>query len=167
MNEKIFKIIKFFVIGLVLIIVAILGYMVGGGIKYYLDIRKSDKAVERFQGSLEDPYKNDTYGGKTPEETWGMFLDALKKGDIDSASKYFAVNKQKDILERLQESIKLKRLDSAIEKFSKELIKEKDFILGEKAYYYIPIKNSAGEVEAYSIVFYLNPYTKTWKIVSL
>ena len=33
--------------------------------------------------------KNDKYGGKTPEETYFMYLDALKKGDISLASKYY------------------------------------------------------------------------------
>ncbi|MCR4275170.1 MAG: hypothetical protein NUV83_00225 [Candidatus Wolfebacteria bacterium] len=33
--------------------------------------------------------KNDKYGGKTPEETYFMYLDALKKGDILLASKYY------------------------------------------------------------------------------
>jgi len=33
--------------------------------------------------------KNDKYGGKTPEETYFMYLDALKKSDIALASKYY------------------------------------------------------------------------------
>ncbi len=33
--------------------------------------------------------KNDKYGGKTPQETYFMYLDALKKGDISLASKYY------------------------------------------------------------------------------
>jgi len=89
------------------------------------------------------------------------------KGDIDLASKYFAVDEQKNILERIQESIKLQRFDSAIEKFSRELIREKDYLQGDKAYYYIPIKNQSGELEAYSVVFYLNPHTRIWKIINL
>ncbi len=101
------------------------------------------------------------------EETWQMFLDALRKEDIDLASKYFAVEKQGEMKNRLQESIKLNRLELAIEKFSGKLKKENNYLQGEKAYYYIPIENSLGEVEAYSVVFYLNPYTKVWKILVL
>src|SRR3989338_1604135 len=112
--------VKIFFIVFVFILIAVVSYIAGILVKYRLDTRKADKSVERFHGSLEEPYKNDTYGGKTPEETWAMFLDALKKGDIDLASKYFAVDEQKNILERIQESIKLQRFDSAIEKFSRE-----------------------------------------------
>ena len=43
------------------------------------------------QNKYEAAMKADTYGGKTPEETLGMFIDALKKGDIELASKYFVL----------------------------------------------------------------------------
>ena len=46
-----------------------------------------EKKTEEFQMALSKPYREDTYGGKTPEETWGLFLDALKKGDVELASK--------------------------------------------------------------------------------
>lgn len=45
---------------------------------------------------LEKPYKTDKIGGKTPEETFDMFISALKKSDIDLASKYFVIQKQGD-----------------------------------------------------------------------
>jgi len=49
---------------------------------------------EKIQEEFERPYREDKYGGKTPEETFDMFLDALRKGDIDLASKYFVLDKQ-------------------------------------------------------------------------
>jgi hypothetical protein len=42
----------------------------------------------------EQRYKEDKFGGKTPEETYEMFLDALRKKDIELASKYFVLDKQ-------------------------------------------------------------------------
>src|SRR3989344_9151310 len=88
------KIIKIIIIAIVFLLIAVAGYIAGNLTKYGLDVRKADKTVERFQGALEEPYKNDTYGGKTPEETWAMYIDALKKGDIDLAIKYYAVGDQ-------------------------------------------------------------------------
>ena len=41
-------------------------------------------------------YAADTYGGETPEKTYGMFLQALKMEDIDLASKYFILDKQEE-----------------------------------------------------------------------
>lgn len=46
-----------------------------------------------------DAEKADTYGGETPEETWALFLDALKKQDFELASKYFVTDKQADYLD--------------------------------------------------------------------
>ena len=85
------KIIKIFIAVVIFSVLAFFGYIVGGVVKYNIDIRKADKAVERFQGSLEQPYKEDVYGGKTPEETLQMFIEALKKEDIELASKYFSL----------------------------------------------------------------------------
>jgi len=41
-------------------------------------------------------YAADAYGGTIPEETYRLFLDALKKQDIDLASKYFILEKQEE-----------------------------------------------------------------------
>ena len=38
--------------------------------------------------ALEKLYVDDTMGGKTPEETLALFLDAVKKEDFDLASQY-------------------------------------------------------------------------------
>jgi len=52
-----------------------------------LDKKIQEKAKE---------YAADTYGGETPEETYEMFLQALKMEDIDLASKYFILDKQEE-----------------------------------------------------------------------
>lgn len=51
---------------------------------------KERRQIEETQ----KPYKNDKYGGSTPEETFDLFVAALKKEDINLASKYFIVSKQ-------------------------------------------------------------------------
>lgn len=50
--------------------------------------------AQRLQNQWEKPYREDKYGGKTPEETYDMFLDALRKGDTTLASKYFTIGDQ-------------------------------------------------------------------------
>ncbi|MDP3991334.1 MAG: hypothetical protein Q8P66_00240, partial [Candidatus Colwellbacteria bacterium] len=47
-----------------------------------------DRAIAHQQ-QFEEAMKNDTYGGKTPEETLQLFIDALRKDDIELAYKYF------------------------------------------------------------------------------
>lgn len=49
----------------------------------------------------EELLKADTWGGETPEETFAMFLNALRAGDLDLASKYFVIEKQGEWRESL------------------------------------------------------------------
>jgi len=51
---------------------------------------------QRAYDKVEEPYYTDTYGGATPEETYDLFIDALKAGDVELASKYFVLYKQDD-----------------------------------------------------------------------
>ena len=52
------------------------------------NLQKYTSGMEAFEAAM----RADTWGGKTPEETLAMFVDALKKGDIDLASKYFMLD---------------------------------------------------------------------------
>lgn len=56
--------------------------------EYQQKVEKAEKAMTDFETAM----RNDTYGGKTPEETLTMFIDALKKGDVELASKYFMLD---------------------------------------------------------------------------
>ena len=55
-------------------------------------------ALKREQ---EENYRRamaDTYGGKTPQETLRMYIDAVEKGDYELASKYFIEkNREKEL----------------------------------------------------------------------
>ncbi len=55
----------------------------------------------------EEKYKNDTFGGKTPLETYQMFLEALKKEDIELAVKYFPIDLQEKYLNLFKEIKKM------------------------------------------------------------
>ena len=46
--------------------------------------------------------KNDQYGGKTPQETVELFVQAVEQGDLETASKYYFF--QDDMLKTLQNS---------------------------------------------------------------
>jgi hypothetical protein len=61
------------------------------------------RAARALQNQLEKLYRNDKYGGKTPEETFDMFIAALEKGDVELASKYFVLEKQESWLKTLRE----------------------------------------------------------------
>src|SRR3990167_10004055 len=77
----------------VLLLVAF-GSAVIFGIGYWRYYGSPDyKELKRLE-ELRDKYMADTYGGSTPEETLQLFIDALKKGDTELASKYFVLDKQ-------------------------------------------------------------------------
>ncbi len=61
------------------------------------------KIIQKRIEQQEQKYIDDTYGGKTPEETYSMFLEALKRKDIELASRYFVLEKQKEYAKALNE----------------------------------------------------------------
>lgn len=86
---------KFAVVFLAIIVVFGGGLFVWG--RYFSpeakSLRETEKSYQKYldwEKEFERLMREDTYGGKTPEETLTMFVDALKKGDVELASKYFA-----------------------------------------------------------------------------
>ncbi|NOY35626.1 MAG: hypothetical protein GXP44_01750 [bacterium] len=122
-------------------------------------------AIDRFQESIEKPFREDTYGGKTPEETWAMFLDALKKEDFALASKYYDVEHQTEARKKLEELKREKKFSSWIKEI-KTLEKDDNAYQGDRAYYSYKYYDEETRQYLWSdVVFYLNPYTKVWKII--
>lgn len=151
----------------VFIIIAVVGYIAGILVKYGIDIKKADGSVERFQGALEEPYKKDTYGGKTPEETWAMFLDALKKEDIDLAIKYYAVGRTGVPIDEIYTKKQNGQLGEWIHELEGLKKSSREPLEGEANYYYDYFNEEFQQTLSSPVIFYLNPYTKVWKIVSL
>ncbi len=63
---------------------------------------KYDRETDRLQALEEKPYREDTYGGKTPKETLELFIAAVEKNDFDLASKYFVLSKQEEWKKKLK-----------------------------------------------------------------
>ncbi len=53
--------------------------------------------------ALEKLYADDTMGGKTPEETLALFLEAVKKEDFDLASQYAIFDLRQEVHKSLNE----------------------------------------------------------------
>ncbi|MEK7598882.1 MAG: hypothetical protein AAB474_00305 [Patescibacteria group bacterium] len=141
-----------------LLIIYTAGKNIWGGYKW-------QKATEEFQESLERPYKEDVYGGKTPEETWTMFLDTLKKGDLELASKYYDAghqDKAKEWLEKLKQNDELEQTIKEMEGLRKS---ERKSLENQANYYYNYYDQEFKQELSSIIIFYFNPYTKVWKII--
>mgnify|MGYP001577108415 CR=1 FL=1 len=96
-----------FVVGFLAIIVLAVGGLLGWNL---YQLRSGREAVNKFAEDLErlgdELYQKqlaDTVGGKTPQETLRMYIEAVEKGDYELASKYFVIEKQEE------EAVSLKR----------------------------------------------------------
>jgi len=86
------KVIKYPVIIISILAVIYLGAEAGYQIRYKLELWEEYKSAEKFNQAIIDMFKNDTYGGETPEKTFNMFVEALKNEDVDLAVKYFVLD---------------------------------------------------------------------------
>jgi len=104
-------------LGVVLVIVLVAGYFYTQKNKEFKLITNDQELAEFMQnmeeGDLEEYlakkdelYAQDTYGGATPEETLDLYIEALKVGDLELASKYFRLEDQE------RELVKLKGLNN-------------------------------------------------------
>lgn len=103
----------------------------------------NDRALQEMK-EWEAKYENDTYGGKTPEETLALFVDALKKGDIELASKYFVVDEQEKVKADLKKTMLSTGLDRMIQEAEKlQLTKKTE----DEAFYALVNADKFVEVE--------------------
>lgn len=98
--------------GIIFVILTIL-YIIGSyadeinGYLYEKQMELTLAPVRAEYQRIEDLQKNDTYGGKTPEETLDLYIQALKAGDIELASKYVEISTNEPDLQKKEiESLK-------------------------------------------------------------
>ena len=90
------------------------------------EVRKEMAAevyAEKYIEDLREKYKNDTYGGETPEETLTLFTQALEDGDVELASKYFIVEKQ----EKMKEELNIEKENDVLKLIIADLKKKNRF----------------------------------------
>lgn len=77
-----------------------------------------ETAYQKKLQKIEDAYRNDFDGGKTPEETIDLLVAALKAGDIEKASKYWKLSEQEENYNDLKQELeKLGNLQQSIDYF--------------------------------------------------
>ncbi len=88
---------KFFFVILLIVGVNVILFFALGWYERFASEKELDNAVEALYKAQREDYARalaDTYGGKTPQETLRMYIDAVEKGDYELASKYFIGTKQ-------------------------------------------------------------------------
>jgi len=163
---------KFVVAFLVIIIIAAGGFFVWN--RYFSSSAQLNRQTQEnyqkyldWQAKYEKAMREDTFGGKTPEETLQMFIDALKKGDVDLASKYFMLdesgNVNNEIISNLNNTKNGQGLPNIINIVSIAKIDQNSSSDDTK---WFVVKNNKGLVE-HSIILKLNKYSNVWKIESM
>lgn len=141
----------------------ILGLFVWYAAIYLSPDARQERDVLEYFADLEEQYKNDTYGGKTPEETLALFIAALEKGDIELASKYFLPEDQAPTLKKLSDIKQSGNLDQVATDFNRARNGKEIF---EGRYQFTVIK-SGTNIAQFTIGLVKNPVTEIWKLEAL
>lgn len=136
------------------------------------------------QAKLEAARKIDNIGGQTPEETLDMYIEALKKGDLEQAVKLYEVEKQEE--KRIW--VKTLNVDDAIKNLEYLKSVGKGEIAENREGYYsigyietasadistttvtfdgsiVPLIIKKGATSTVEMILVKNQYTGVWKIV--
>lgn len=139
-----------------------------------INLEKNYEKATAAMNAFEKAMREDTYGGKTPQETLDMFIDALKKGDIELASKYFMLDtnsqspdyltrrKWEEGLAQVSKDGKLFSIVSTIENLATSTKRN----LGSSDVFEFVIYDENG-IAINSIDLRLNKYSLVWKIESM
>ena len=118
---------------------------------------------EKQQAALEAQYKNDPYGGATPEETLRLFIEALKAGNLENASNYYLPEQRDKGLSELRISSQRGYLNSYIQILDQE---SKAYPFQDGKTYEIKFFDSSGS-QNHIERFQLNPFNNKWLISDL
>ncbi len=114
LNKKSVKLISIF---LIFIVGAIFVWFT---FYYMTPEARKNRETKEFLKEQKEKNKNDTYGSTTPRGTFDLYMKAVKTGDMELASKYFVIDKQKKMERKLKNLKKEYGLDR-IEKVFKRL----------------------------------------------
>jgi hypothetical protein len=167
-----------FIIGFLIII----GLTVGGFFawnkyfspeaKYAREMRENYQKYLDFEANYEKALTEDASGGKTPEETLNMFIEALKDEDVELASKYFYLDTnekseyyltQREWKEGLIKAKEEGRLNKIIDVINRSVI---DNSHQSEESVWFTLDNQEGMAE-YTTILKFNNYSGVWKIESM
>lgn len=109
--------------------------------------------------ALEEQYRNDTYGGDTPEETLRLFVEALEAKDFNLAAKYYLPEYQNQEAEELENASRTGHLATYVDILKK---KGEGVAFDDMTTYEIHFLENGERIHTEQ--FQLNPFSKKWKI---
>lgn len=143
------------------------GYMewFGDQAKYRLQNDIANKYIasqEKKQAELEAAYKNDPYGGATPEETLKLFVAALEKKDYTLAANYFVPEMVASFKGKIAEGVASGGFQTMVAVYNPSTVKV------QTSGNYAEVKfKSANEGAPYDLRMVRNTYSNKWLISEL
>lgn len=132
--------------------------------------RETQKNYQKYldwEKSYNEAMKNDTYGGKTPQETLDMFVEALRAGDTELASKYFTLKDGKeDSRLEWKRVMDDKKNSGGLEEIINLLLEAKPAGSSVEGYFGFEIRGKMGDLVS-DVNMVLNKESQVWKIESL
>ena len=157
----------FGIIALIVIAVLLIQYFEPEAVERREGRKNTEEFVELYEG-WQKQLSEDTYGGKTPQETLNMFIEALRNEDLELASKYFAPEMDEENPEKMTWQGHLEYLQGMKEKgFIQRMVDEfenfdDDFRWSENVHWFT-FNNEDGSIEL-EIPVSLNKNSGVWKI---
>ena len=97
------------------------------------NVEKLAKALRQYEREIIEARMADTYGGKTPQETLQLYIDAVERGDYELASKYFVEEKREAELKSLKNAAR-ENIVSVINVLKGMVLSEGSFSPDKKEY---------------------------------
>ena len=159
-REKIFN-------AIIILFLAASGFLIWRDYQVFVPVENPDvqlqgEAYNRYWEKLNEAYKKDPYGGDTPEETLNLFIEALKAGDLELASKYFVVEKQASMLEEFKNGVNSGGLQTLIKILDYE---REGYYLSPTDFEFDTFTNDNDQEFSFNLV--LNQQTNKWKMYEL
>lgn len=133
------------------------------------ETRENYEQAVKGMKEFEDRMTSDTYGGKTPQETLDMFIDALEKDDIDLAVKYVywdGGRKSIDTREAMREGIINAKNNNELSDLIRMLKNAIPAGSSMKGYYGFEVRDDKENLIS-DIGFVQNRFSGVWKIESM
>ncbi len=140
---------------------------------WYENYKVEQERQENFElaqetlSRLEEEARNDTYGGKTPEDTLQLFIEALENEDFDLASKYFVLDVASQTTRaEWKEGFEQSRRENRLQQIIDLVLNAKPAGSSIEGYFGFEIRDEDGGLVG-DINMNFNEYSGVWKIQSL
>ena len=134
--------------------------------RYGRQVEENMKKYNEWERNYVKAMTEDVYGGKTPQETLSMFIDALKREDVELAGKYFMLNSIGQVDQKWVDGLRASKNEGKLGIIAKELEGAKSAGSAMKDYFGFEIRDDKGSI-LLDINMQFNNYSGVWKIESL